>query len=571
VNAATAGAMTAARPHFRSGRDELVMRAGLFLVVAYLAVTMFLPLYAILSKSMEDKEGQFVFFDNFIRYFEAPGLSIAVWNSIYVSLVATIITIVLAFFAAYALTRTRMPGRPLARGIFMLPLLAPSLLPGISMIYLFGTQGILKGALFGNTIYGPIGIVIGEVLFCFPHALLIISTALANADQRHYEAALVLRASPLRTFLTVTLPGCRYGLISAFFVVFTLVFTDFGIPSVIGGNFPVLATEIYKQVIGRFDFQTGAVVGVLLLAPALLSFTVDRLVQRRQSALLTSGAVPLRIVRHPLREAFCLLFCSILALAIVGVMAMAVFASVIKFWPYNLSFTLKSYDFAAVDGATSWSVYTNSLTMAFFSATIGTLVIFTGAYLIEKMRGFARFRSFAQFVCMVPLAVPGLVLGLAFIFFFNAPWNPLNGLYGTMAILVICTITHFYTVPHLTALTSLKQIDREFESVSASLKVPFYVTFWRVTVPLCLPAVLNIWTYLFVSAMTTVSAVIFLYTAETKLAAVTIVNWNDSGKFNHAAALSVVITVTSALAWGLQTLLSRGLLRRARAWQRRDS
>lgn len=245
---------------------------------------------------------------------------------------------------------------------------------------------------------------------------------------------------------------------------------------------------------------------------------------------------------------------------------MAVYASFITFWPYNLTFSLKHYSFGTVDSS-GWNVYTNSLTMAFSSAIIGTVVIFAGAYLIEKMRGFTAFRAAAHFVCMVPLAVPGLVLGLAFIFFFNSPTNPLNGLYGTLTILVICTITHFYTVPHLTALSALKQIDGEFESVGASLRVPFYVTLRRVTFPVCLVPILNIWTYLFVNAMTTVSAVIFLYTAETKLASVTIVNLNDGGKLPSAAAMGVILTATSALAWALQAMLSRGILRRAEAWK----
>jgi iron(III) transport system permease protein len=169
---------------------------------------------------------------------------------------------------------------------------------------------------------------------------------------------------------------------------------------------------------------------------------------------------------------------------------------------------------------------------------------------------------------MMPLAVPGLVLGLAYIFFFNHPHNPLNGLYGTLSILVLCTIIHFYTVPHLTALTALKQLDREFEATGASLRVPFHVTLRRVTVPICMPAILDIWTYFFVNAMTTVSAVIFLYTARTKLAAITIVHWNDGGKLANAAALSMVVFLTCCAAWMVQALLTRGLLRRTQAWRR---
>ena len=148
-----------------------------------------------------------------------------------------------------------MPGRGAFKIIAQIPLLAPSLLPAISLVYLFGNQGLAKWLLMGDSIYGPIGIVIGEVFWTFPHALIIVTTALAIADARHYEAAESLKANGWRVFWTVTLPGMRYGLISATFVVFVLVITDFGVPKVIGEQYNVLATDIYKQVIGQQNFR----------------------------------------------------------------------------------------------------------------------------------------------------------------------------------------------------------------------------------------------------------------------------------------------------------------------------
>jgi len=168
---------------------------------------------------------------------------------------------------------------------------------------------------------------------------------------------------------------------------------------------------------------------------------------------------------------------------------------------------------------------------------------------------------------MMPMAVPGLVLGLAYIFFFNHPANPLGFLYHTMAILVISTITHFYTVSHLTAVTALKQMDPEFEAVSASLKQPFYKTFWRVTVPVCLPAIMDIAIYLFVNAMTTVSAVIFLYGPHTNLASVAVLNMDDAGDIAPAAAMGMMIFYTAAGVRGLHYIVSHLLERKTQAWR----
>ncbi len=459
-----------------------------------------------------------------------------------------------------------MRGKALFKTIAMIPILVPSLLPGIALIYLFGRQGVINWALFGNQIYGPIGIIISEVFFTLPHALIIIITALSIADARLYEAATALRASRLRIFFTVTLPGVRYGLISAAFVVFTLAVTDFGAPKVIGGDFNVLATDIYKQVIGQQNFEMGAVVSVVLLIPAALAFFVDRLVQKKQVALLSARAVALEPKPDRRFDSIMLIYAIIVSIFILGILGMCQFAALFKFFPYNLSLGLTNYQFDLMDGG-GWDSYFNSIEMASYTAVFGTIIVFYGAYLVEKGKGFGVVRGAVQFLAMLPMAVPGLVLGLAYIFFFNAPSNPLNVLYHTMAILVISTITHFYTVSHLTATTALKQMDAQFESVAASLKQPFYRTFLRVTVPVCTPAILDISIYLFVNAMTTVSAVVFLYSPHTTLASVAVLNMDDAGDIAPAAAMGMMIFYTAAGVKVLHYFLSRGIESRTQAWR----
>jgi len=549
-------------------RDDLVMRGGVVLLAALLLVIVGLPLWALLAKGFEDRDGKFVGLANYVSYFSTPALFNSALNSLHVAAVSTVIVVPLAFLYAYALTRTVLPMRWLFQGIALIPIFAPSLLPGLALIYLFGTQGFFKALLGGGSIYGFDGIVIAQVFYCFPHATLILVTALATADARLYEAADALGASKLRVFFTVTLPGAKYGLISAALVVFTLVITDFGIAKVIGGNFNVLATDVYKQVIGQQNFSMGAVVGMVLLAPAALAFVVDRLVQRKQVALLTARAVPLVPKPKPGRDFLATLFCTLVSIGILAILGMAIWGSLIKYWPYNLSLTLDNYDFAKFD-ANGWDSYWNSVEMAVGAALFGTTLMFTGAWLTEKTRDFHIVRGVVQLLAFLPMAVPGLVLGLGCIFFFNAPGNPLGFLYATMGILVVNTVAHFYTVGHLTATTALKQIDPEFESVSASLKVPIWRTFTRVTTPICLPSILDIAIYLFVNAMTTVSSVIFLYSPDTKLASVAAVNIEEAGTTAAAAALCVVIVLTSAAVKVAHLLADRFLLDRLQAWRRR--
>lgn len=549
-------------------REAWIQRLVLLGAVVFLFITLLAPLATMLAKSMQNQAGEFIGLANYIEYFTNPALFQSIFNSLNIAIWTTVIVVSSAFVFAYALVRSGMAGKKVFRTVSMLPIFAPSLLPALSMIYLFGNQGVLKAWLPVDSIYGPMGIVMGLSFWIFPHALMILITAMANSDARLYEAAKALKTPSWRVFLTVTLPGMRYGLINTVFVVFTLAITDFGVAKVIGGQYNVLATDIYKQVVGQQNFQMGAVVSVVLLLPALFSFWVERRVQRRQTSQLSSRAVPMQPEKQPLRDlcltGFCLLVCAFL-LTVVG---MAIYASLITFWPYNLTLSLNNYQFDLMDGG-GWESYFNSLKLAFWAAVIGTAVVFIVAYMNEKVKVMPQVRKVLQLLAMMPMAVPGMVLGLSYIFFFNSPGNPLNFMYGTLAILVLNTLVHFYTVCHLTAVTSLKQIDAEFESVSASLKVPFYTTFRRVTAPLCLPAILDISVYIFVNAMTTVSAVVFLYSADTTLASIAVMNMDEAGDTAPAAAMAVMLMMTSLVIKGIHWTLSKQLLNRTQRWRQR--
>ena len=506
---------------------------------------------------------------NFSSYLASPALLQSLWHSVWVSVLVTLIVLPLAFTFAYAITRSCMPFKGLLRTITLLPLLAPSLLSAISLIYWFGNQGVAKEFwrwLGFDSIYGPSGIVLAECFAVFPHVLMVLVTALTLADARLYEAADALGTSTWRKFFTITLPGARYGLISAALISLTLVMTDFGIPKVVGGNFNVLATDVFKLVIGQQDFQRGAVVALLLLTPAVLTFVVDYCVQRKQTAMLSARAVAL--VPKPARgfDAAMTLFCCVICALMLAVFCMAVFASLATLWPYNLAPSWVHYVSGLVD-AELGEAFVNSLKLAGGTAVIGPVVVFVGAYLLEKTRGLDWARPLIRLMAMLPMAVPGLVLGLGYIFFFNAPQNPLNFLYQSGALLVLCTIVHFYTTGHLTMLTALKAIDAEFEPVSGSLKVPFYVTFFRVTLPICLPTLLDVSRYFFVSAMTTISAVVFLYSPDTKLASIAILNLDEAGDTGPAAAMAVLIAGASLLVTVLYLALGKLVEKRTQAWR----
>ncbi len=567
----------------RIDTDLWIRRGLIFLVCVWMTVMVFLPLFQLLSKSLTDQDGRYVGLANFIYYFKTPALSESLYNSLFVSAVTTVVSVSLGFLFAYALTRTCIRGKGFFRGVAMTPIFSPTLLNGIALVYLFGNKGLITRGFFGAlpgvdiNLYGSVGIIISEAIYTFPQAMLILSIALSLTDARLYEASDSLGASRIRTFFTVTLPNIKYGLFSAVFACFILSFTDFGAPKVVGGNYNILATDIYKQVIGQQNFAMGAVVSVVLLIPTALAFGVDRLIQGRQAPMIAAKSVPLVPQENRIKDGLFFAFCAGVTALIIGFYLTALFASLVKVWPYTLDLGFWHYDFEGTGGG-GYAAFFNSVKMSAYSALFGAAVTFMSAYLIEKSRGMHLLRQSAYFLSLIPLALPGMVIGLAYIFFFNAPgWdvfgvhipNPLNFLYATMAILVMSNIVHFYTVSFLTATTALKQLDKEFETVSASLGVPFYRTFFRVTVPICLPAVLEIGMYYFVNAMATVSAVIFLYSADTPLASVAIANMDDAGDIAPACAMGVLVIAANIFVRLIHGVLTRNIKRKTQAWTMR--
>ncbi len=552
---------------FKRGRD-LSDNVGRIMMLTYIGLfLLFLvfPLGALILKSLQNSNGEFVGLFNFYLYLKEPALFQSFFNSLFIAIVSTIIVVVVAFLFAYALTRTCIPFKGFFKVVALIPLLSPSILAAIALVYWFGNQGVLKEVLFGYSIYGPIGIILASVYWTFPHALMILSTSLSLSDSRLYEAAEVLKTSKFRAFLTITLPGARYGIISSTFVVFTQVFTDFGVPKVIGGNYNVLATDIYKEVVGMQNFQMGAVISLVLLLPALFAFFIDQYSRKKQMSLLTSRSVVFKPKPSFRVDALFLAYCIIITVIIFMMIGMAQFGALVKFWPYNLNLTLDHYNFEVA--GLGWESFYNSVRLAAYTAIFGTIIIFVGSYVVEKLKTDEKLRGVIQLFALMPMAVPGLVLGLAYIFYFNAKDNPLNFIYATMAILVINTIVHFYTVSHLTGVTALKQMDKEFEAVSLSLKIPIYKMFWRVTLPVCLPTVFDISIYLFVNAMTTVSGVIFLYTYDTTLASVSSIHLDEQGNVAAAAAMAMLIVYVSVAVRILHTVITKGVLRKTQAWR----
>ena len=521
-----------------------------FLVLTFclfaFSVVLILPLFSLFSKAFLNQSGAFVGFENYVKYFSTPTLSASVANTIDISLCSTVFSVTFGFLYAFAITRTRISCKTFFKYIALIPIFIPTVVHALGLVYMFGRQGILtRAGLFPFELYGRLGIILSEIIYTFPPAFLMFFVALEFADGRLYEAADSMGVSPFKKLLWITLPEIRYTIIGVFSVCFTLAFCDFGAPKVIGGSFNVLATDIYKQVAGQFNFNMGAVVGTLLLIPAVMSFIADRLITSKNTGTVNAKATMLAIKKSKKRDTFFFVFCSLITTFFLFLIATLFIGGLSENYPYNLSFTLKNFQFSRSAGGLD--SYFNSLRMALFTAAFGTAFVFIYTYMVEKTQGFGILRKYGKLLAVLPLALPGMVIGISFIFFFNNASNPLHFIYGTVAIIVISNILHYFSVPFLTASGCLKKLDHEFESVSDSMNVPRWKTFLRVSVPLSMPAILEIFMYYFVNAMVTVSAVVFLYNAKFKIAAIAITHMEEAGNFGQAAAMSLLILLINVL------------------------
>lgn len=549
-------------------KTEYSLRSNIALASVAIALTLVIiaPLIMLFETAFFDENHNFVGLENFYHYFGSPALLSSVFNSVWVACAATVITVFLASIYAFALTNVNIKGKGFFKLVAFLPILAPSLLPSLALVYLFGKQGVLKPLLGDMQIYGPIGILISYCFWLFPAMLMLMMVSFRSVDQRLIEASLSLGKNIWKTHYHVTLPAIRYGLISASLVAFIYVLTVFGIPKVIGGSFNMMALDVYKQIIGQQNMSMGAVISILLLLPAVFVFIFDRIQSKRHTRFQAFQAKPYVSVPNKKLEVVLSLFCGLVSGAILLIIFTAVLASFIQSWPYDLSLTLAHYSFEYVDGG-GWAAYFNSVRMALFSTFFGTALIFMVALLTERFKAYPLIKNYVQALVLLPLAVPGLVLGIAYILFFNQQSNPLNVLYGTMTILVISTIVHYYTVPHLTLTNAIKQIPLQLDQAAQTLGTSKWKTFWKVYLPMCFPALCDVSVYVFVNAMTTVSAAIFLYSPDTSLAAVAVLNMDDAGDTVAAVAMSILILTTSCVVKLIHWLFTRKIMARSQQWR----
>ena len=510
------------------------MAATVAAILLLLLAFVLWPVLRVLATSLAGPAG--LTLANYAEFFSSWRLLRILVNSLVVSTVSTVITVAVALVLAYSVTRTDIPGKRFVSLMSLLPLISPPFLVSLAFILLFGRNGVITKALHLDwSIYGFTGIVVSQVFTFVPQAYLLIANVLGNIDVSLEEAAENLGTGPLTTLRRVTLSLARPGLASAALIVFILCLTDFGNPILIGGRYNVLATEIYAQVIGMSNFAAGTTMAVVLIVPCLVAYLVNAAwVGTRSYVTVTAGArVPARPIPPALRWPLFALSGGV-GLFIAVIYALIPLGSVVRLWGGDWSLSLRHYAFASsAEGA--WPIW-NSVKLAALAGVIGTVVALVTAYVVERKRPPGR--RAIEALSLLPVALPGTVIGLGYILAFNVP--PLL-LTGTIWILVTSVVFWKFPVAVLAGINALKQIDPAVEEAAVSLGAGTVRTFTRVVLPLLTSAAFSIFVYFFINGMVTVSAVIFLTYPGFNLGSVAILNQVENGYPGVACALGTII------------------------------
>lgn len=498
------------------------------LLILFFTVAVVIPLVGILSNLATADIGKIL---------TSPATRDSLKRSLFSSLTATVISVFTASAAAWCMTRSKIPLKPIFNLLLLLPMLIPSISHGMGLVILFGSNGKLTN-FFGMTqgLYGFWGIVIGSVLYSFPVAYLMIYDVLRYEDSTPYEAASVLGIGKFRRLTAITLPYLRKPMLNVLFATFTLIVTDYGVPIMVGGRYKTLPVLMYEEVIGRLDYGKGSVFGVILLIPALLAFAVDLFCSdNKKSSFVTH---PFELAKNTVRDVLSFVITSAVALCTVYPVFSFVQLTFAKRYPRDMGFTLEHIKLTAERGAFTYLL--NSVMTALFVALIGMAVSFICAYVTSRYSGKAS--RLIHLMSVTSLAVPGLVLGLSYVIVFKGTF-----IYGTFAILILVNIIHFFSSPYLMMKNSLGKINANLESVGQTLGISRVRMVLDVIVPQTRKTLVQMFSYFFVNSMMTISAVAFLARNTTKPISLMITQFEAQTQLEAAAFVSLMILCVNLL------------------------
>ena len=521
----------------RLNETKMILRQPLLLIAIVLSFALLLlfviyPLAKTLIYSLTDESGAFSL-ANLISILQTPRYGKVFGRTMALGLIVAVIATFIGYVFAYTVTRVNVPGKGFFKTMATLPILSPPFVLSLSIIFLFGKQGLISKNLLGITgssVYGLKSLIVVQVMSFFPIAYLTLSGILTSIDASVEDAACNMGAGRWKTFWTVTFPLSLPGIISGALLVFIQSLEDFSNPATIGGDYTTLSIEVYNIITGSYDMRKGSVLALLLLLPAVIAYLLNKYWVNKKSFVTVTGkpTQARKLIEEPHIKWPLFAFCLIASAVIILFYGTVIFASFVRTWGVDFSLTLDQYRKALQYG---WDSLKNSMTLGLISAVIGGLLGMVIAYITAKRNYYGK--RFIEVASVLMFAVPGTVLGISYILGFNS--KPL-ALTGTGLILVIVFTFRNMPVAIESGTTTLLQIDNSIEEASTILGADTGYSFRRITLPMLKNAFFSGIVYSFTKAITAVSAVIFLVSPRWKLVTSNIYSLFDLAKYGQAAA-----------------------------------
>ncbi|MGN0908661.1 MAG: ABC transporter permease subunit, partial [Succinivibrio sp.] len=516
-----------------------------------------LPLFQVLAQSFDG--GLASAAGNYAGALLKKRMARAVGHSFLVSGIVAACSTAIAFMCAYFLWLSSLPRA--CKGIFRTCIMAafffPSITYGFAIIFSFGKQGLatqILGFQLPFSIYGFPGLVMAGTVYTLPYAFMLLENAFSYISPNTRTVCAMLGDGALRSFYMSALRPASSALVSSFLLAFFLNFTDFGIPSSIAGRYDVMATALYATMMGAVpDFGRGAAVAMAMLLPSVLALVVLRRGQSLQQSSQASSVQPLGA--GIAATAAAATFLTAVALCLVCVFAVIFVLPFVENWPYKPVFTLSHMAQALSDPQLS-SAYANSVRVALLTVAFGLMLCLGAALASARPALDRRCGALMDFLAMLTNTVPGMVLGVGFMFAFSG-----TPIYGTFAIIVLCNIVHFFTTPYLMCKDALSRLNPGYEVTGALMGDSYPRTLWRVLIPNIAPTLCSAGAYLFINAMVTVSAVVFICSAQTQVVTTRIRELQYFERYDAIFALSLLIFFTNVAAKALSELLPGAISR----------
>ena len=525
-------------------RKNREIKAIFAVMAVFFAGFLAVPMISVLVRSFTGN-GEAASLAHYVEVLTGRGFLKALGNSFVVSISSALLATVLAFILAYTIHYTNVGKRYkwLISKAAILPMLLPTITYGFAIIYSFGKQGLLT-KLFGRQlfdIYGFNGLLLGYVVYTLPIAFTLINNAMGYIDKRFMIVSRLMGDSPLQTFrMTIVIP-LMGTLATSFIQTFFLCFTDFGIPASVGGRYEVVASVLYEEMLGSIpNFGNGAVVALVMIIPSVVSITVLHILEKYN--VRYNKISPIELKKGVKRDVVFSVLSGAILICALSMFVVMFITPFIEEWPYRMNFTMEHVQ-AVFEDRQLYGVYVNSVMVALVTALVGTLIAYGGALVTARSTVSGKLKKVIDSIALVTNTIPGMVIGLAYLFVFTG--TPLQ---NTFPIIIICNIVHYFSTPYLMMKNSLSKMNASWETTAMLMGDSWVKTIVRVVTPNALSTLLEVFSYYFVNAMVTVSAVIFIAGARTMVITTKIQELQYFNEFNEIFVLSLLILFTNLIA-----------------------